>query len=160
MRIIATTCVVGLCVMLCGCGAKSSHDDRPAVHAVRGKLLIDGKPAASAQVFLHAIGKPELGYVRPHATVGADGSFRLSTFATNDGAPVGEYAFTAVWPGPLAKGQGDDERGPDRLQGRYAEPKRPAARVRIDPETTELATVDLKSSAPSHPTAKPTNTGD
>ena len=82
--------------------------------------------------------------VRPHATVQSDGSYHLTTFATRDGAPVGDFALTVTWPGPRVKGQGDDEPGPDRLQQRYADPKKPAASVHIAAETTELATIDLK----------------
>ena len=82
--------------------------------------------------------------VRPHATVQSDGSFHLTTFATRDGAPVGDFALTVTWPGPRIKGQGEDEPGPDRLQHRYANPKKPAASVHVGTETTELATIDLK----------------
>ena len=53
-------------------------------------------------------------------TVQSDGSFHLTTFATRDGAPVGDFALTVTWPGPRVKGQGEDEPGPDRLQQRYA----------------------------------------
>ena len=77
--------------------------------------------------------------------VEADGSYHLTTFVTRDGAPVGDFAVTVIWPGPPAKGQVDDEPGPDRLLQRYARSKKPAASVHIGPETTELATIDLKS---------------
>ena len=79
-----------------------------------------------------------------HAAVQSDGSFHLTTFATRDGAPVGDFALTVTWPGPRIKGQGEDEPGPDRLQHRYANPKKPAASVHVGTETTELATIDLK----------------
>jgi hypothetical protein len=82
--------------------------------------------------------------MRPHATVQSDGSFHLTTFATRDGAPVGDFALTVTWPGPRIKGQGDDEPGPDRLQQRYADPKKPAASIHIGTETTDLTTIDLK----------------
>ena len=146
MRMLQIAWIVGLCVVLCGCGSKAPRDNRPPVHSVRGKLLVDGKPAPDAHVVLFALSKPELAMVRPHATVGADGTFRLTTFSTNDGSPVGEFALTVTWPGPRLKTQGEDEVGPDRFRGRYAEAKRPAAKVTIAADTAELATVDLKSS--------------
>ena len=145
MTIPRTILASGLCLMLCGCGTK--HGDRPAVHPVSGKLLVAGKPAANAEVVLYPVaGAGEAGpvQVRPHATVEADGSYHLTTFVTRDGAPVGDFAVTVIWPGPRVKGQGDDEPGPDRLLQRYGDPKKPAASVHIGTETTELATIDLK----------------
>lgn len=145
MMIPRTILACGLCLIFCGCGAK--HDNRIEVHPVSGKLLVAGKPAANAQVILYpaeAAGKLDQSRVRPHATVEADGSYHLTTFVTRDGAPVGDFALTVIWPGPPVKSQVDDEPGPDRLQQRYSDPKKPAASVHIGTETTELATIDLQ----------------
>ena len=142
MTIPRTTLALGLCLMLCGCGAK--HQDRLAVHPVSGKLLVAGEPAVNAEIVLFPVGGNEQPLIRPHATVQSDGSYHLTTFATRDGAPVGDFALTVTWPGPRPKGQGDDEIGPDRFQQRYADPKKPAASVHIATETTELARIDLK----------------
>ena len=133
----------GLCLMLCGCGTKHGH--RPAVHPVSGKLLFGGEPAAECR------GRSLSG--RGPGTVPGCGRtprssrtapYHLTTFATRDGAPVGDFALSVTWPGPRVKGQAEDEQGPDRLLQRYANPKKPAASVHIGPETTELATIDLK----------------
>jgi hypothetical protein len=145
MAIPRTLLASGLCLMLCGCGTK--HGDRLAVHPVGGKLLVAGKPAVHAQVILYPVAgaeKLDPSQVRPRAAVEADGSYHLTTFVTRDGAPVGDFAVTVIWPGPRVKGQGEDEPGPDRLQQRYGDPKKPAASVHIGSETTELATIDLK----------------
>jgi hypothetical protein len=142
MRLLQVIFAFGLCLMVSGCGAK--HGDRPAVHAVHGKLLVAGEPAVNAEVVLYPVGGREKPLMRPHAAVQSDGSFHLTTFATRDGAPVGDFALTVTWPGPRIKGQGEDEPGPDRLQHRYANPKKPAASVHVGTETTELATIDLK----------------
>jgi hypothetical protein len=143
MRLLGATLIIaGLCVSLAGCGSK--HDNRVAVHPVEGKVLVAGKPAVDAVITLYAA-DAELARVRPHARVEADGSFHLSTFKTRDGAPVGDFAVTVVWPGPRLKGQGDDEDGPDRLMRRYADSKRPAATVHIAADTKELSPIDLKS---------------
>jgi hypothetical protein len=141
MRRFWTLFAIGLCVAIAGCGSK--HDDRPAAHPVAGKIFVNGTPAANARVALYPTDKPGA-HLRPHAVVEPDGSFHLTTFKTRDGAPAGEYALTVTWPGPLAKGQGEDEEGPDRLERRYADPKHPATRVCIVPETAELETIDLK----------------
>ena len=141
MRFLQTISILGLCLMVSGCGSK--HGNRPAVHPVSGKLLVGGEPAANAEVVLFPVGR-EQPLMRPHATVQSDGSFRLTTFTTRDGAPIGDFALTVTWPGPRVKGQAEDEPGPDRLQRRYADPKKPAASVRVDAETMQLATIDLK----------------
>ena len=68
----------------------------------------------------------------------------MTTFATLDRA-VGDFAVTVMLVvGLRVKGQGDDEPGPDRLQQRYGNPKKPAASVHIAAETAELAAIDLK----------------
>jgi hypothetical protein len=134
---------IGLCLLVCGCGSKSAG--RPEVHPVHGTLLIGGKPPAKAYVTLHETSNPALVGFTPHAQIEADGSFRLSTFSTGDGAPVGKYALTVVWPGPPPKGESDDVEGPDQLARQYADLKHPAvACVEIGPETSELAAIDLK----------------
>ena len=138
-----TVLCLALCLTLFGCEKK--HTDRPAVHPVSGKLLVAGKPAANAEVVLYPVGDVEKkSLLRPHAVVEADGSYHLTTFTTRDGAPVGDFALTVVWPGPSPKGQVDDEPGPDRLKKRYADPKKPAADAHIAAETANLATIDLK----------------
>jgi hypothetical protein len=142
MTILRTSFALGLCLLLCGCNTK--HATRPAVHPVSGKLLIAGKPAANAEVALYPVAGQGLSQLRPHATVEADGSYHLTTFATRDGAPVGNFAVTVIWPGPRVKGQGDDEPGPDRLLQRYANPKKPAVSVHIQVDTNQLAAIDLK----------------
>jgi hypothetical protein len=133
---------LGLCLVVSGCGAE--HGDRPPVHPVGGKLLVAGAPAAKAEVVLYPVNGQGLSMVRPHATVEADGSYHLTTFATRDGAPAGNFAVTVVWPGPRVENQAEDEPGPDRLGRRYADPKNPAVSVHIGSDTTELATIDLK----------------
>jgi hypothetical protein len=133
---------MGVCLLICGCGSKPA--DRPDVHPVRGRLLIGGQPTPGACVTLHALGNTGAAKFMPHGRVEPDGSFRLSTFNTFDGAPVGKYALCVVWPGPPPKGEGDDVDGPDRLRNIYADPKRPATQVEIARDTTELATIELK----------------
>jgi hypothetical protein len=41
----------------------------------------------------------------PHAEVGADGSFRVTTFRTGDGAPAGRCVLTLTWPLPPRPGK-------------------------------------------------------
>ena len=76
----------------------------------------------------------------PHAVVQGDGSFRLTTYRTNDGAggnvrPYGDVARSAAaW----------REEGPDRLQGRYSDRRRPVSQVQIVAGENDLGTIRLK----------------
>jgi hypothetical protein len=130
--------VYGLCVVLCGCGSKPSG--QVDVYPVSGTLFVAGKPAINAVVTLIPEGTSSF-RCQPHAIVDTNGSFRLSTYFTHDGAPAGKYVVTVVWPGPPIN---EDEDGPDQLRGRYSDPKRPAARVQIISEAQQLKPILLK----------------
>lgn len=67
--------------------------------------------------------------MRPSGRAGPDGSFTLTSYEEGDGAPAGEYKVTVEWPSedPNDPSDPDDPegqipRGPDWLQGRYADP--------------------------------------
>ena len=96
-----------------GCGTSSLQD---GIYPVMGKVLLaDGKPAAFATIVFHPA-KPD--GVKPHGSVGADGSFQLTTYAGNDGAPAGSYRVTVeLW---LAGKDG--ETATSRLPAKYAQP--------------------------------------
>lgn len=76
------------------CSACSSG--RKPVHPVRGQILVDGRPAAQAQVLFHPTeGSKE----DPHPTAQTDdeGYFHLTSYANGDGAPEGNYNVTVTW---------------------------------------------------------------
>jgi hypothetical protein len=127
-----------LAIALAGC---SKTNDHLPTFPVSGSLFVGGQPAAGATIHLNAVGDAELGKLVPHATVDADGSFRLTTFSTADGAPAGRYALTVKWPGKPKPGH---EVGPDRLQGRYADFKLPAREIEITSGANDLGRIDLK----------------
>ncbi|WP_442482210.1 hypothetical protein [Aeoliella sp. SH292] len=67
-----------------GCGG--SH---PGIVPVKGKVTIDGKPVTTGQVYVYAEGqRPATGKIQQ------DGTFQLSSFAFNDGAPTGTHLAT------------------------------------------------------------------
>jgi hypothetical protein len=126
---------------LAGC-SKPPRADRLPTYPVAGHVFDRGQPAAGAQVQLWAVGGDLMRAAAcPHATVEADGSFRLTTYETEDGAPPGEYGLTLRWPLPPPPGK---EEGPDRFQGRYADPARPLRQVRISANNNELAPIQLE----------------
>lgn len=122
-------------------GCWGVRDDRPTCYPVCGNVLVNGKPASGARVSLTAVGDDKLARLGPHAEVGADGSFRITTFRTGDGAPPGRYAFTLSWPLPPRPGM---EVGPDRFKGRYADPKHPLQQVEIVAGENDLGTISVK----------------
>lgn len=120
------------------------------VYPVKGKLLVQGQPAAGAELILHPVGGSErLQKLRPHATCNEAGEFQLATHNPGDGVPLGTFKLTVVWPAPPMAAVGDPEisRGKgDRLDGRYAHDKASASPVEITIAAgqTEIPPIDLK----------------
>lgn len=130
----------GLAVLsLASCG----KCDRKPVYSVTGKVFFRGQPAAGARVTLIPLEDYDPGTPRPGAQVKKDGSFRLSTYRSYDGAPEGSYAVTIVYRSPIRK-EDDENRGPDLLQGKYSDPKKTPLRVVIKAASNELAPFDLE----------------
>ena len=76
--------------------AGSGCEERLSVYPVHGKLLIAGMPAGHASVFFYP---KNPGQQRiPVAITASDGTFRLTTLRSGDGAPAGDYDVTVVWP--------------------------------------------------------------
>ncbi len=125
--------------LVCGCSADSS----PPVYPVEGKALFRGKPAVSAQVFLHAVDGKTPGNARPTGFVGEDGVFRLSSFRAFDGAPPGSYRLSVVWLSDAVK-EGGENTGPDRLKGRYRDASKNPWTVTVGPGTNTIETLELR----------------
>jgi len=112
------------------CFATACGESQKRVYPVQGQVFARKQPATNALVILTPLqdADPEkwpTGY--PRGTVREDGSFQITTYRTDDGAPAGEYAVTAIW----LERQKDKEEEVDRLQGRYANPKTSRFRVQI-----------------------------
>jgi len=122
-----------------GCG---SEGKTIPVYPTSGRLLTDkGEPAAGATVSFHPVGRAEVLPFVPHGGVGADGTFRLTSYAAGDGAPEGEYAVTVTWRTNSPEG---DPIGPDRLKGKFADPKKPVGRVTVRAGENTLGPFELK----------------
>src|SRR5262245_32674893 len=115
-------------------GSSSCGKARKPVYPVRGQVLVGGKPAPQAFVVFHPLDDDMPEALRPYGHAGPDGSFTLTSYAPNDGAPAGEYAATVVW---LAAA-GLNEDAPDRLKGRYQAPKLTKLRATVQKGPTEL----------------------
>jgi hypothetical protein len=108
---------------------------RKAVYPVHGRVLYEGQPLAQAFVVLHPL-SDAAGPERPMAYSDSDGSFALTTYTTQDGAPAGDYAVTVEWRQP-SRGD-EDGPNPNVLAARYARPQTSGLRVRIDAGANEL----------------------
>jgi hypothetical protein len=76
--------------------------------------------------------------------VGADGSFSLSTYDKDDGAPAGEYAVTIEWQKLVTKGQ-EAEVGPNVLPDRYGKPQTSPLKATVTDAPTDLPPLRLTS---------------
>jgi hypothetical protein len=141
MRILKIACGSALVLALMPAGCSSSKGDRPPTFPAHGQLFVNDQPAAGAKIQLTALSDEKLAKLCPHAIVEANGSFRLTTFQTGDGAPLGSYALTITWASPPQPGH---EEGPDRFRGRFADPRRPVREVQIHLGDNDLGRLDLK----------------
>jgi hypothetical protein len=117
-----------------GCGG-----GKPAAVPVAGKVLYrKTTPAAGALVVFHptdpAFEKSIGG--KPVATVRDDGTFTLTIYAENDGAPAGVYGVTVDWRTKPGAGSGfalGDGRGggAPRLNPKFSNPQQPFTTVTV-----------------------------
>lgn len=88
--------VTGICVStllatsFCGCG--SGVKNRPKLAKVRGVVTYKGEPVTDAAVSFMMDGAPRAAAGRTDD----EGRFQLTTFDTNDGAPIGTHKVTVA----------------------------------------------------------------
>jgi hypothetical protein len=90
------------------------------VHPVQGQVLFEGKPAAGATVVFHPKDRTQT-FPAPSAKADGQGNFSLTTYSSQDGAPVGEYSVTVELRAVVTK-QGELELGPNVLPPQYSCP--------------------------------------
>jgi hypothetical protein len=113
------------------------------VYPVTGKVLYRGAPAAGATVFFYRQGAESM---NEHLTMGIvqeDGSFELVCGSLGKGAPPGEYDVVIEWKQVTGQGKGRPQHGPDRLKGRYADPKHPLLHATVGATSNELPPFEL-----------------
>lgn len=138
---------------LLGCGSPRELRERQEVVPVAGQLMFQGRPAAGALVVLHPIGA---GFERREWTAGfprgraaEDGSFRLTTYEQDDGAPRGKYVLLVSWsrswkPEAVDVDSVSEERGgEDWLAGRFADPHVSPLSCVVEGSRADLGRIDL-----------------
>jgi hypothetical protein len=118
----------------------ASCSGRKTVYPVSGKVLFEGRPAAGAVVQFHPQDRADTGAVVPLGEVGPDGTFRLTTYAHEDGAPAGRYTVTVSWGVPSKGGDGFDRL---LVLARYLSPATSKLTAEVPAQATELPLFQL-----------------
>lgn len=141
-RWIGTAAVTTGLLTAVGCGSDGS-----TTTPVKGRVMVDGRPAANAIVTLHpADGQPTA--MKPVGVVGPDGGFDLTTGITGDGAPPGEYRVTVSWLRPVVNlrpgSDGDDAPPRSLLSAAYANPATTPLRATVRLGAPEPLAIDIR----------------
>jgi hypothetical protein len=126
-------------VFLASCAKDSS---RKPTFPVTGKVVLSGgKAPEHATVVFHPVDDSDPEPVKPRGKVGRDGTFTLTTYDGQDGAPAGEYRVTVeLW---LASGRGDE--GPtSRLPAKFARPETSGITATVSNGPTDLKPIEIK----------------
>jgi hypothetical protein len=131
--------LVGLALLLLPACQTRRYDPVP-LYPVRGKVLFNGQPAVGAEVRFHPVTPSDKGIFSPAAKVEADGTFALTTYENKDGAPPGEYMVTIRWDAVSY----EEATLPDRLKGRYSNPKKSPWRIQVREVANNLEPFHIK----------------
>ena len=119
--------------LLAGCGDTGN----PKTYSVSGKVCNRGKPCVGALVVFHPTAKGRENDPKPVATVAEDGTYKLTTFEANDGAPEGEYGVTIVWNEKAKEKKynltSEGMTGADKFRGRFGDPRNPKHKASVKP---------------------------
>jgi hypothetical protein len=130
--------------LLCGIAGCSLGQKGPVCSPVHGKVTSKGKPLAEAMVVLHRIGGNVEGNQKPIAYTAADGSFSLTTFKQNDGAPPGEYAITVELRALQTGGEEPVRNGANTLPPQYAKPNTSTLKYTVVEGENQIPIIDIK----------------
>jgi hypothetical protein len=142
-----------------------SGPSRLAVYSTEGIVQHKGQPVAGAFLEFHPEGDDKT--YRPRATTSSDGTFKLTTYEPDDGAPVGSYRVTVYC--PLTQSEKSEEQKiqmnpaflakkpfqvgrtmpvqgsakgnaglPDRFEDKYTRPERTTLKAEIKSGTNKL----------------------
>jgi hypothetical protein len=128
-------------IAMSACLVSASCSGHKRVYRVSGKVLFEGKPAVNGFVHFHPLDHSQTDPLVPQGQIGADGSFRLTSFKFEDGAPAGRYAVTVFWGAPSKGGDNYDR---ILVPGRYLKPETSGLTADIPAQATELQPFLLK----------------
>ena len=114
------------------------------IYPVSGKVTYNGAPAKGAIVSLQRRGANLMNEPAIMGVVREDGAFSLVCGDKSAGAPPGDYDVLIEWRPPSTLPKGLAKPTPDRLGGRYADPKNPRLHAEIKAGTNNLPPFELK----------------
>lgn len=135
----ALFCVATMLALACASCRRGASD----IYPVSGGVTYQGSPAAGAAVFFHRKGADEF---KEHLVMGIvqnDGSFELVCGPLGKGAPPGEYDVAIEWRTVIGQRSGNPQRGPDKLNGRYADHTRPVLHATVEARDNHLPPFEL-----------------
>jgi hypothetical protein len=98
-------------------------------------VTVDGQPTKGVYVFLVPDKQPSTHGIYPNAITDENGEYWVSTYDSEDGAPLGDYTVTAKW--PEGEGLMVNSESPDRLQGKYADAAKSQLKLTVREATRE-----------------------
>jgi hypothetical protein len=128
---------IALLIVVSGC----SSEKRVPVFPVAGKVSFQGAAPAGALVVLQPVGSKEPTEIAPTGTVKADGSFALTSYDQDDGAPVGDYVAVIQWFKNVPALNGA---GPNVLPKQYASAKSSPVKVSVSNGPVEIPPIIIK----------------
>ena len=132
-------CLMGtLTLAFASCGKNNN------LYPVSGKVMYNGTPAAGATVYLRRQGGDGMNDHMIMGIVQADGSFELVCGSLGKGAPPGEYDVLIEWKPVTGQSKGRPRHGPDRLKGRYADPKHPLLHATVETKARNLLPLEFQ----------------
>ncbi|MFO1096213.1 MAG: hypothetical protein U0992_23340 [Planctomycetaceae bacterium] len=132
---------LGIAVIFAGCG--NTQNSWEKVVPAEGVISFKGKPLAGALITLVPQDVSFPPSVRPNATSGPDGTFKLGTYSTADGAPAGEYK-ALVLHYPVVGSKKSPNAGPNDLPKKYSRPETTTLTVRVAEDSSKLQPLELK----------------
>lgn len=137
LNALVTIAVLGF---LIGC----SQSKGPVCLPVSGKVSYKGKPLAEAMVVLHPLDGSVEGDHKPIARSAADGTFSLTTFKDNDGAPPGQYGITVELRAPQTIGEEVVRNGAHLLPVKYSKPETSGLKFAVELQgSNEIPPINL-----------------
>ena len=124
-------------VLVAGCGG-SALTDPPVlpVAPVSGTVKFGGEIPAGAKVSLVPVVRTEEG-ISSSGVVKGDGSFKVSTYGQEDGAPLGDYVLLIQWFKPLG-GDTGNAGGPNVIPATYSDPTKSPVKVTVKEGSNEI----------------------
>jgi hypothetical protein len=135
VRKAASCMTIALALACASCGKN--------IYPVSGTVTYKGSSASGAIVFFYRQAGSPANEPAIMGIVQEDGSFELVCGSLGKGAPPGDYDVVIAWKQISANDGGRPQRGPDKLKGRYADPKHPLLHATVEAKTNELPPFEL-----------------